>query len=60
MIQYLVLKKLKRSPTVNKHEMIEDIQILIKANKDNPNCSVFWLADMIKEIITNPDLKESD
>ena len=27
---------------MNKAEMIEDIETLIKANKDNDNCSVFW------------------
>ena len=31
--------------------MIESIETLIKANKDNDNCSVYWLADMIKEVI---------
>jgi len=34
-----------------KEEMIEHIETLIKANKDNDDCSVYWLADMIKEII---------
>ena len=36
---------------MNKVEMIESIETLIKANKDNDDCSVYWLADMIKEII---------
>lgn len=36
---------------MSKTEMIEGIETLIKANKDNDNCSVFWLADMIKEVI---------
>ena len=36
---------------MSKEEMIEHIETLIKANKDNDNCSVYWLADMIKEII---------
>ena len=36
---------------MSKAEMIENIETLIKANKDNDNCSVFWLADMIKEVI---------
>ena len=35
---------------MSKTEMIEGIETLIKANKDNPNCSVFWLADMIREV----------
>jgi len=43
---------------MSKTEMIEGIETLIKANKDNDNCSVFWLADMIKEVIqeVNDDL----
>jgi hypothetical protein len=51
---------------MNKTEMIENIETIIKANKDNDNCSVFWLADMIQEVVTNcdcgtnPDLKESE
>ena len=36
---------------MTKAEMIEDIETLIKANKKNDNCSVFWLADLIKEVI---------
>ena len=31
--------------------MIEDIEMLIRANKDDDNCSIYWLADMIKEVI---------
>tara|TARA_R110000824_G_scaffold122722_3_gene280096 strand:- start:192 stop:320 length:129 start_codon:yes stop_codon:yes gene_type:complete len=34
-----------------KEEMIEDIEMLIRANKDDDNCSIYWLADMIKEVI---------
>ena len=45
---------------MNKQEMIDEVKIIIKANEDNPYCSVFWLADMIIEIVTNPDLKESE
>jgi hypothetical protein len=36
---------------MNKKEMIENIETLIKANKDNDNCSKYWLVDMIKEVI---------
>ena len=36
---------------MTREEMIEDIETLIRANKDNDNCSVYWLADMIKEVI---------
>ena len=43
---------------MNKQEMIDEVKIIIKANEDNPNCSVFWLADMIEEIVTNPNLQE--
>jgi len=47
----------------SKKEMIENIETLIKANKDNDNCSVYWLADMIKEVIDDicetPDHDES-
>ena len=51
---------------MNKAEMIENIEMIIKANKDNDNCSVFWLADMIQEVVTNcdcgtnPDLKDNE
>tara|TARA_R100000353_G_scaffold128197_1_gene90982 strand:- start:649 stop:792 length:144 start_codon:yes stop_codon:yes gene_type:complete len=45
---------------MNKQEMIDEVKGILKANEDNPNCSVFWLADMIKEIVTNPNLQESD
>jgi|TARA_R100000084_G_scaffold108089_2_gene69820 hypothetical protein len=49
---------------MSKEEMIEAIKNILKANENNPNCSVFWLADMIQEVVTNcdcgtnPDLKE--
>ena len=45
---------------MTKQEMINEIKGILKANEDNPYCSVFWLADMIKEIVTNPNLEESD
>ena len=44
---------------MTKQEMINEILFLIEVNKDL-NVSVFFLADEIKEIVTNPDLKESD
>jgi len=47
-----------RRVKMSKSEMIEDIETLIKANKDNDNCSIYWLADMIKEIVDSSDLKE--
>ena len=36
---------------MTKAEMINEIKSIIKVNEDNPYCSVFWLADMIKEIV---------
>ena len=45
---------------MDKKEMIDEIQSICKANKNNPYCSVYWLADMIKEIVDNPDLTEED
>ena len=45
---------------MSKKEMIEEIESICKANKNNPYCSVYWLADMIKEIVDNPDLTEED
>jgi hypothetical protein len=44
---------------MNKEEMINEILLLIEVNKEK-DVSVFFLADEIKEIVTNPDLKESD
>ena len=45
---------------MSKQEMIEGIETLIKANKDNDNCSVYWLANMINEIVDSSDLRESE
>ncbi len=36
---------------MSKEEMIEDIETLIKANKDDDNVSFYQLGDMIKEVI---------
>jgi len=44
---------------MNKQEMIDEILFLIEVNKEK-GVSVFFLADEIKEIVTNPDLEESD
>jgi hypothetical protein len=44
---------------MDKEEMINEILFLIEVNKEK-DVSVFFLADEIKEIVTNPDLKESD
>ena len=43
---------------MSKKEMIEEIESLCKANKNNSYCSVYWLADMIKEIVDSPYLIE--
>mgnify|MGYP003130725602 CR=1 FL=1 len=39
-----------------KKQIIEDIEILIKANKDNQYCDKYWLADEIKNILKNYSL----
>ena len=36
---------------MNKEEMIDEIVTLCNVNRDNPYCSVHWLADSIKEIV---------
>ena len=36
---------------MSKTEMIEDIEIIIKANKDNDYISFYDLGEMIKEVI---------
>jgi len=36
---------------MNKEEMITEILKLCKSNRNNPYCDIFWLADMIKEIV---------
>ena len=38
---------------MNKEEMIEDIEMIIRANKDDDNVSFYQLGDMIKEVITD-------
>ncbi len=48
---------------MTKQEMIEDIETLIRANKDDDNVSFYQLGDMIKEVINDicetPDKDES-
>ncbi len=36
---------------MSKVEMINEIQSLCNANKNNIHCSIYWLADQIKEIV---------
>jgi hypothetical protein len=36
---------------MSKQEMIEDIETLIRASKDDDNVSFYQLGDMIKEVI---------
>ena len=43
---------------MNKEEMINEILFLIEVNKEK-ELSLFFLADEIKEIVTNPDLTEN-
>ena len=49
---------------MSKLEMINEIQSLCNANKDNMHCSIYWLADQIKEIVEGDsylgDLEEQD
>ncbi len=45
---------------MTKQEMIEEIETLIRAHKDNYCASVFWLADNIKAIVTDPDLTDDE
>ena len=42
---------------MNKQEMIEDIETLIRANKDNDYVGFDQLGDMIKEVID--DIRET-
>ena len=35
----------------NKEELIEELLGILKANKDNPHCDEYWLADMIRETL---------
>ena len=49
-----------RGGSMSKAEMIEEIELLCKVNKNNPYCSVYWLADMIKEIVDSSDLIEEE
>tara|TARA_Y100001972_G_scaffold756_1_gene912 strand:- start:417 stop:602 length:186 start_codon:yes stop_codon:yes gene_type:complete len=48
---------------MDKQEMIEDIEMLIRANKDDDNVSLYQLGDMIKKVINDicetPDEDES-
>ena len=49
---------------MSKAEMIREIISLCNANKNNLGCSIYWLADMIKEIVEGNsylgDLEEQD
>jgi len=38
---------------MDKQEMIEDIEMLIRANKDDDNVSLYQLGDMIKQVIND-------
>ena len=48
---------------MDKQEMIEDIEMLIRANKNDDNVSLYQLGDMIKKVINDicetPDEDES-
>ena len=36
---------------MSKEEMVNEIISLCNANKNNIHCSIYWLADMIKEVV---------
>ena len=57
--KWLKLMKSRRTK-MSKTEMIAEIRSLCNANENNPYCSIYWLADMIKEIVDSPDLKENE
>ena len=39
-----------------KKEIIEEIEILIRSNKDNPNCDEYWLAKVIRDVLKRHDV----
>ena len=45
------LKILHMENTKNKEELIEELEGILKANKDNPHCDEYWLADMVREAL---------
>jgi hypothetical protein len=45
---------------MDKEEMIEDIEMLIRANKDDDNVSFHQLGDMIKQVITDICKEQTD
>ena len=59
-MQEILITYTKRRTKMSKSEMIAEIRSLCNANENNPYCSVYWLADMIKEIVDSPDLKENE
>lgn len=45
---------------MSKTEMIAEIKSLCNVNENNPYCSVYWLADMIKEVVDGSNLRENE
>ena len=45
------LKTLVMENTKNKEELIEELEGILKANKDNIYCDEYQLADMIREAL---------
>ena len=41
---------------LSKKEIIEEIEILIRSNKDNPNCDEYWLAEVIRDVLKRHDV----
>ena len=42
-----------------KKELIEELEGILKANKDNPHCDEYWLADMIREALKLYDVQST-
>jgi len=51
---------MERRYLMDKEEMIEDIEMLIRANKDDDNVSFHQLGDMIKQVITDICKEQTD
>jgi len=58
MARKLKQTKYKGARLMDKQEMIAEIRSLCNANENNPYCSVYWLADLIMDIVDSGDLKE--
>ena len=50
------LKTLHMENTKNKEELIEELEGILKANKDNIYCDEYQIADMIREALKMYDV----